>query len=60
MSEPKEYFISFDTKIDPGKVVATRIRIDLVTITDMDQPLAINLCDHPLYSDLKDYVKSNR
>jgi hypothetical protein len=57
--EEQEYFISFDTKINPGKLEAIRVRIDNVTIEDMQKPLAINLCEHPLYSDLVDYVKSN-
>jgi hypothetical protein len=59
MIEPGEYYISFDTKINPGKLEAVRVRIDVVTIEDMKKDLPINLCDHPLYSDLKKYVKSN-
>jgi hypothetical protein len=55
-----EYYISFDTKSNPGKLEAIRIRIDNVTITDMNKKLNIALCDHPLYSDLQKYVLSNR
>jgi hypothetical protein len=56
----EEYFIDFDTKIEPGKIQAVRIRIDLVTITDMNKPLAVNLCEHPLYPELKRYVLENQ
>ncbi len=56
---PEEYFISFDTQNNPGKLEAIRVRIDNVTITDMHQKLRIDLCNHPLYSDLKKYVKAN-
>ena len=59
MSEPNEYFISFDTKINPGKIEAIRVRIDVVTIEDMQKKMNIDLCNHPLYSDLKKYVESN-
>ena len=59
ISEPTEYFISFDTKINPGKIDAIRIRIDIVTIEDMNQVMDIDLCNHPLYSDLKKYVEEN-
>jgi hypothetical protein len=55
-----EYFIDFNTKINPGKIQAVRVRIDLVTIEKSDdRPLAINLCEHPLYPELKAYVKAN-
>ncbi len=55
-----EYFIDFNTKIDPGKIQAVRVRIDLVTIDKSDKtPLTINLCEHPLYPELKAYVKAN-
>ena len=59
MSDPTEYFISFDTKINPGKIDAIRVRIDVVTIEDMNQKMAIDLCNHPLYSDLAKYVRNN-
>lgn len=55
-----EYFINFDTRIEPGKMVATRVRIDQVTITDMSTKMRIDLCDHPLYKDLRDYVEANK
>ena len=59
MSDPTEYFITFDTKINPGKIEAVRVRLDLVTIEDMNQKMAIDLCSHPLYSDLAQYVRNN-
>jgi hypothetical protein len=58
--EPGEYFIDFNTQIEPGKLQAVRVRIDLVTITDMEQPLAIDLCNHPLYTELRKYVEANK
>jgi hypothetical protein len=54
-----EYYISFDTKINPGKLEAVKITIENVTITDMDKPLKIDLVNHPLYSDLRNYVLAN-
>jgi hypothetical protein len=51
--EAEEYFIDFDTKIEPGKIQAVRVTLGLVTITDM------NLCEHPLYAELKRYVLAN-
>jgi hypothetical protein len=59
MSDPNEYFISFDTKINPGKIDAVRVRIDVVTIDDMNKPMRLDLCNHPLYSDLAQYVRGN-
>lgn len=59
MGDAEEYFIDFNTKIDPGKIQAVRVRIDLVTITDMEAPMRIDLCDHPLYEELQRYVKGN-
>jgi hypothetical protein len=55
----EEYFIDFNTKINPGKIQAVRVRIDLVTVTDMDKPMSVNLSEHPLYPELKRYVESN-
>ena len=57
--EPGEYFISFDTKINPGKLEAIRVRIDVVTFEPTNEPLHIDLCNHPLYRDLKEYVRMN-
>ena len=71
--EASEYLIDFDTKIMPGKIQAVRVRLDLVTISDMDHPSttwtaiwmrgrnkqAIDLCDHPLYEELQRYVMAN-
>lgn len=55
----KDFFISFDTKANPGKIEAIRVRLDNITITDMNKPLAVNLPDHPLWKDLVKYVKAN-
>lgn len=53
-----EYFIDFTTRED-GKLDAVRVCIDLVKIEDMDRPLNIALCEHPLYQELQKYVKAN-
>lgn len=60
IEDAKEYLIDFDTKIMPGKIQAVRVRLDLVTISDMEKSFRIDLCDHPLYKELKRYVLSNR
>lgn len=59
MPESEEYFIDFNTQIEPGKIQAVRVRIDLMTVTDMNKPMRIDLCDHPLYRELQKYVKGN-
>jgi hypothetical protein len=58
--EPGEYFIDFNTQIQPGKLQAVRVRIDLVTISATDKPLDIGLCTHPLFHELKSYVRMQR
>lgn len=55
----EEYYIDFDTRQQPGKLQAVRVRLDLVTITDMKKELRVDLCNHPLYKELKRYVKEN-
>lgn len=55
-----EYFIDFDTKQQPGKIQAVRVRLDMVTIESMDAPMRIDLCCHPLYRELSQYVKGNQ
>jgi hypothetical protein len=54
-----EFFIDFDTEIEPGKIQAVRINISLVTIRNMEKPINIALCSHPLFKELKRYVKAN-
>jgi hypothetical protein len=57
-----EYYIDFNTKIDPGKIQAVKVTLELVTIGPdrMNEPLAINLCEDPLYKELKQYVEANQ
>lgn len=59
--DEQEYFIDFNTKISPGKLQAVRVLIGLVTIAgeDLDRPINIALCEHPLYDELQKYVKAN-
>lgn len=55
-----EYFIAFYTKDCPsGTIDGVRVRVDMARKTDMNQEMAINLCDHPLYSEIVKYVQSN-
>lgn len=55
----KTYFIDFDTKDRPGVIMATTVNLDKVMVTDMEKPMSINLCDHPLYANLVRYVQGN-
>ena len=55
-----EYFIHFNTEQQPGKIQAVRVRLDLTTIESMDRPMRIDLCCHPLYKELSQYVKGNQ
>lgn len=54
-----EFYIEFDTQVNPGKIEAIKIAIGLETIADMSQSLSIALCTHPLYARLVEYVKLN-
>lgn len=55
----KKYYISFDTKDRPGVIMAVSVVLDREMISDMNKQLPINLCDHPLYPELVQYVKAN-
>ena len=55
-----EYFIDFNTTQQPGKIQAVRVRIGLATIEKPDQKMRVDLADHPLYPELKEYVESNQ
>lgn len=54
-----KYYIKFDTRINPGKIEAVTVSINLETISNMDDPMRIDLADHPLYKDLVRYIKEN-
>lgn len=56
---PEEYFIEFNTEINPGKLEGIRVRLDVVTIEDLEKDLHLDLFNHPLYSSLVEYVKNN-
>jgi hypothetical protein len=55
----KEYYIDFDSKSKPGKLVAVKVTVQKVTIDDMNKSLPINLCEDPLYAELERYILSN-
>jgi hypothetical protein len=60
-----DYYIDFTTVAgdEPNTVKAidaVKVNISMVRITDMDKPMSINLCDHPLYEELEKYVLANR
>lgn len=59
--EPEgEYCIAFYTKDCPqDSIDCVRVRIDLFRQNDMNKPMNVNLCEHPLYGELKAYVRSN-
>lgn len=58
--EADEYFISFYTKDCPqGNIDGVRVRLDMVRQANMEEKMAINLCDHPLYHELVRYVEAN-
>jgi hypothetical protein len=54
-----DYCVAFDTKEMPGKIVATRVRLDTV-ILGPDDAARIDLADHPLYPRLVSYVLANQ
>ena len=57
----KEYFVAFFTKDCPdGTIDAVRVRVDMVRQEDMNKEMSINLCDHPLYAELRKYVEANK
>ena len=53
-----DYCVAFDTKEMPGKIVATRVRLDTV-ILGPDDAARVDLADHPLYPRLVSYVLAN-
>lgn len=60
MPEAHEYFIAFYAKdCPPGTIDGVRVRLDMLRQTNMDEKMAINLCEHPLYGELVKYVESN-
>lgn len=57
-----EFYIEFFTEklgAAKGTIDAIRVRIDMVNISDMNKKMAVNLCEHPLYPNLKKYVQAN-
>lgn len=57
--EGNVFYINFYTRIYPGKLQAVKITIEVEIIEDMRRLLALNLCDHPLYQELEQYVLGN-
>lgn len=56
----EEYFISFYTKdCPPDMIDAVRVRLDMVRQTNLNEKMAINLCEHPLYHEIVQYVHAN-
>jgi hypothetical protein len=56
--QPDEYFVDFTTRED-GKLDAVRVRLDMVKIENMEEPLNLALAEHPLYKELQRYVRIN-
>lgn len=57
--EDNIFYIEFDTRIYPGGLQAVKVTLEVERIMDVTKPLAINLCEHPLYKELERYVLSN-
>lgn len=57
--ESNRYYVSFDTKSNPGKVESVYVEIGNETIADMTRLRPINLAEHPLYRDLWQYCREN-
>lgn len=55
----KTYYISFDTKELPGKIKAVSVTLDNEIVADMKKEMSIDLCNHPLYPVLVQYVRAN-
>ena len=55
----KKYYISFDTKELPGCIKAVTVTLDNEIVSDMNAQMSIDLCNHPLYSNLVAYVQAN-
>ncbi len=55
-----KYYIAFDTKEMPGKIVAVTVEIKKEVVRDTKLKMPINLPDDPLYKKLARYVKNNR
>lgn len=56
----KDFYISFDTKEMPGKIVALKVSIQKEIITDMNKGMRVDLVDHPLYPQLVRYIEANK
>lgn len=52
------FYIEFNTEDGPG-IFATKVVICSEYLQDMNATLRIDLCDHPLYKKLEQYVKAN-
>lgn len=59
--EARYYFFDFNTELgDPEKLRAICVRLDLVPIVDILDPIAIDLRNHPLYPRLALHVEGNK
>lgn len=54
----KPFCVNFDTKTMPGTVVATVVTLTKWVMRGKDTA-RLDLCEHPLYPHLVQYVKSN-
>ena len=55
----REYYLNFDLKSVPGKIVATRVRIARVVLHDMDKTMYLALTTDPNIEDLIENIGSN-
>jgi hypothetical protein len=54
----RRYSISFDTNDAPGRVKAVWVELGVWFMRERDVA-HVNLCEHPLYPQLEEYVKAN-
>lgn len=54
----QRYAIDFNTKEMPGKIVAVTVALDTLVMGEKDT-VRVDLCDHPLYPKLIEYVLKN-
>ena len=54
------FFIDFDTQEMPGKIVATRVTLERVIVSDESVSFRVDLADHPLYPKLERYVSAGK
>ncbi len=58
MKPADKYHIEFNTEDGPG-ILAITVSLRSEFVTDMNAQMRVDLCDHPLYKKLEQYVLAN-